>query len=74
MGVQGLATLLEAHSRIYREVQFRRSRLVVDGCNLMYLLYFNSGRDSHGTEYSGCSTGRRYYCAEKCRGKMVTFI
>ncbi|MEQ2215745.1 hypothetical protein XENOCAPTIV_005371 [Xenoophorus captivus] len=38
---------------IYREVQFRRSRLVIDGCNLNYLLYFKSGLDeNHGGEYA----------------------
>ncbi|XP_037836228.1 protein asteroid homolog 1 [Kryptolebias marmoratus] len=53
MGVQGLASFLENHRRIHREVQFRRSRLVIDGCNLNYLLYFSSGLDeNHGEEYA----------------------
>ncbi|XP_037639875.1 protein asteroid homolog 1-like isoform X1 [Sebastes umbrosus] len=53
MGVQSLTSLLENHRRIYRDVQFRRSRLVVDGCNLLYLLYFSSGLDqNHGGEYA----------------------
>ncbi|XP_042345599.1 protein asteroid homolog 1-like isoform X2 [Plectropomus leopardus] len=53
MGVQGLTTLLEKHREIYRPVWFRRSRLVIDGCNILYLLYFNSGLDqSHGGEYA----------------------
>ncbi|XP_054482787.1 protein asteroid homolog 1-like [Anoplopoma fimbria] len=53
MGVQGLSSLLEKHRRIYREVRFRRSRLLIDGCNLLYLLYFSSGLDqNHGGEYA----------------------
>lgn len=53
MGVQGLVSFLETHRQIYRDVRFRSSRLVVDGCNLLYLLYFDSGLDqNHGGEYS----------------------
>ncbi|XP_030604856.1 protein asteroid homolog 1-like isoform X2 [Archocentrus centrarchus] len=53
MGVQGLATLLDNHRRIYRDVEFRRRRLVIDGANLIYLLYFESGLDqNHGGEYA----------------------
>ncbi|XP_059194898.1 protein asteroid homolog 1-like [Centropristis striata] len=53
MGVQRLNMLLENHQRIYREVRFRSSRLVVDGYNLLYQLYFNSGLDqNHGGEYA----------------------
>lgn len=48
-----MTTFLENHQNIYREVQFRGSRLVIDGCNLNYLLYFNSGLDqNHGGEYA----------------------
>ncbi|XP_069580631.1 single-strand DNA endonuclease ASTE1 [Brachyistius frenatus] len=53
MGVQGLASLLERHRRIYLDVEFRMNRLVVDGNNLLHLLYFNSGLDqNHGGEYA----------------------
>ncbi|KAI3361013.1 hypothetical protein L3Q82_012907 [Scortum barcoo] len=53
MGVQGLVSLLETHQRIYREIHFRKSRLLIDGCNLIYLLYFGSGLDqNHGGEYA----------------------
>ncbi|XP_033497181.1 single-strand DNA endonuclease ASTE1 [Epinephelus lanceolatus] len=53
MGVQGLTTLIENHRGIYRDVKFRRSRLVIDGSNLIHLLYFNSGLDQHhGGEYA----------------------
>ncbi|XP_051255300.1 protein asteroid homolog 1 [Dicentrarchus labrax] len=52
MGVQGLATLIKNHRTIYRDVRFRKSRLVIDGCNLIHLLYFNSGLDqNHGGQY-----------------------
>ncbi|XP_073340675.1 single-strand DNA endonuclease ASTE1 [Pagrus major] len=53
MGVQGLTTFLESHQQIYRDVRFRMSRLVIDGCNLLHLLYFDSGLDqNHGGEYA----------------------
>ncbi|XP_006805644.1 protein asteroid homolog 1 [Neolamprologus brichardi] len=53
MGVQGLTTFLDNRQKIYRDVQFGRSRLVIDGCNLNYLLYFDSGLDqNHGGEYA----------------------
>ncbi|XP_013885666.1 protein asteroid homolog 1 [Austrofundulus limnaeus] len=53
MGVQGLTRLLENHHRVYMETRFRRSRLLIDGCNLIYLLYFDSGLDqNHGGEYA----------------------
>uniref|UniRef100_A0A3Q2QX47 XPG N-terminal domain-containing protein n=1 Tax=Fundulus heteroclitus TaxID=8078 RepID=A0A3Q2QX47_FUNHE len=43
MGVQGLTSFIENHQNLYREVRFSRSRLVIDGCNLNYLLYCSSG-------------------------------
>lgn len=53
MGVKGLATLLDSHREIYRDVRFRQRRLVIDGCNLIYQLYFQSGLDqNHGGEYA----------------------
>ncbi|XP_068425760.1 single-strand DNA endonuclease ASTE1 [Clinocottus analis] len=53
MGVHGLTALLDQHQRIYRDVRFRESRLLVDGCNLIYMLYFHSGLDqNHGGEYA----------------------
>ncbi|XP_040899848.1 protein asteroid homolog 1 [Toxotes jaculatrix] len=53
MGVQGLLTFVETHRQIYREVQFSMNRLVIDGCNLLYLMYFESGLDqNHGGEYA----------------------
>ncbi|XP_068567693.1 single-strand DNA endonuclease ASTE1 [Cebidichthys violaceus] len=53
MGVRSLTTLLENHRRIYRDVRFRKSRLVIDGSNLLFELYFNSGLDqNHGGEYA----------------------
>ncbi|XP_035991507.1 protein asteroid homolog 1-like [Fundulus heteroclitus] len=53
MGVQGLTSFIENHQNLYREVRFSRSRLVIDGCNLNYLLYCSSGLDeNHGGEYA----------------------
>ncbi|XP_018529567.1 protein asteroid homolog 1 [Lates calcarifer] len=53
MGVQGLATLLDSQPRIYRDTKFRKMRLVIDGCNLLYLMYFKSGLDQNrGGEYA----------------------
>uniref|UniRef100_A0A3Q1EXQ7 Protein asteroid homolog 1-like n=1 Tax=Acanthochromis polyacanthus TaxID=80966 RepID=A0A3Q1EXQ7_9TELE len=53
MGVQGLATLLDNNQGVYKDVKFRKSKLVVDGTNLIYLLYYNSGLDqNHGGEYA----------------------
>ncbi|KAM9353572.1 single-strand DNA endonuclease ASTE1 [Symphorus nematophorus] len=53
MGVRGLVTFVESHGRIYRDVRFRDSRLVIDGCNLLHLLYFDSGLDqNHGGEHA----------------------
>ncbi|XP_032365076.1 protein asteroid homolog 1 [Etheostoma spectabile] len=53
MGVKGLCTLLENHQNIYVEVEFRESRLVIDGSSLLHLLYFDSGLDQNrGGEYA----------------------
>ncbi|XP_070822884.1 single-strand DNA endonuclease ASTE1 [Chaetodon trifascialis] len=53
MGVRGLTRLIEAHPQIYLDVQFSRRRLLIDGYNLLYLLYFKSGLDqNHGGEYA----------------------
>ncbi|XP_034729535.1 protein asteroid homolog 1-like [Etheostoma cragini] len=53
MGVQGLYNLLEHHQNIYVEVEFRQSRLVIDGSGILHLLYFDSGLDqNHGGEYA----------------------
>ncbi|XP_030013698.1 protein asteroid homolog 1-like isoform X1 [Sphaeramia orbicularis] len=53
MGVHKMTKLVRSHPRIYRDVQFRNSRLVVDGQNLLYLLYFSSGLDqNHGGDYA----------------------
>ncbi|XP_029958468.1 single-strand DNA endonuclease ASTE1 isoform X2 [Salarias fasciatus] len=53
MGVQGLTSLLEEHGRVLRDVKFRDSRLIIDGANLLHLLYVDSGLDqNHGGEYA----------------------
>ncbi|XP_059909354.1 protein asteroid homolog 1-like [Gadus macrocephalus] len=52
MGVKGLSSLLEDNRRISPDIHFRDSKLVVDGNNLLYLLYFLSNLDqNHGGEY-----------------------
>uniref|UniRef100_A0A3Q2E415 XPG N-terminal domain-containing protein n=1 Tax=Cyprinodon variegatus TaxID=28743 RepID=A0A3Q2E415_CYPVA len=52
MGVKGLDSFLKSQQGIYEDVQFRSSRLVIDGCSLTYQLYFSSGLDqNHGGEY-----------------------
>jgi hypothetical protein len=51
MGVKGLGSLLEGNSQI-KDYHFRDSKLVVDGSNLAYHLYFSFFLDlSHGGEY-----------------------
>ncbi|XP_053288163.1 protein asteroid homolog 1 [Pleuronectes platessa] len=54
MGVQGLTSLLDSDRRIYRELELRGKRLVVDGCNLLFPLYLTgSGLDqNHGGDYA----------------------
>ncbi|XP_030214613.1 protein asteroid homolog 1-like [Gadus morhua] len=52
MGVKGLCSLLEDYSQIYQDILFRDSKLLVDGNNLAYRLYFTSNLDqNHGGEY-----------------------
>ncbi|CAL8249840.1 unnamed protein product [Boreogadus saida] len=52
MGVKGLSSLLEDNRRISPDFHFRDSKLVVDGNNLLYHLYFSSNLDqNHGGEY-----------------------
>ncbi|CAL8248622.1 unnamed protein product [Lota lota] len=52
MGVKGLSSLLEGNSQIYQDIRFRYSKLVMDGNNLAYHLYFTSNLDqNHGGEY-----------------------
>ncbi|XP_059909185.1 protein asteroid homolog 1-like isoform X3 [Gadus macrocephalus] len=51
MGVKGLSSLLEDNRRISPDIHFRDSKLVADGNNLLYLLYFSSNLDqNHGGE------------------------
>ncbi|XP_029929062.1 protein asteroid homolog 1-like [Myripristis murdjan] len=54
MGIQGLTSFIEANSQIYRDVQFRDSRLVVDGSNLSCHLYYTEGLDqTYGGDCAG---------------------
>uniref|UniRef100_A0A3Q3GT94 XPG N-terminal domain-containing protein n=1 Tax=Labrus bergylta TaxID=56723 RepID=A0A3Q3GT94_9LABR len=53
MGVPDLTSLIEANPEIYQKFEFSESRLVIDGCNFLYLLYFDSGLDQNrGGEYA----------------------
>ncbi|CAL8299610.1 unnamed protein product [Gadus morhua 'NCC'] len=52
MGVKGLSSLLEDNRRISPDIHFRDRKLVVDGNNLIYHLYYSSNLDqNHGGEY-----------------------
>nr|XP_055066937.1 protein asteroid homolog 1-like [Misgurnus anguillicaudatus] len=52
MGVQGLKTYIEKKQHILMDWSFRESKLIIDGCNLYFNLYFNSELDQiHGGEY-----------------------
>ncbi|XP_036414367.1 protein asteroid homolog 1-like [Colossoma macropomum] len=54
MGVQGLKTYMEGNSDVLKRRNFRNSKLVIDGSNLYYSLYFQSHLDqAHGGEYEG---------------------
>uniref|UniRef100_A0A8C5C354 XPG N-terminal domain-containing protein n=1 Tax=Gadus morhua TaxID=8049 RepID=A0A8C5C354_GADMO len=52
MGVKGLSSLLEDNRMISPDIHFRKSKLVVDGNNMLFHLYFSSNLDqNHGGEY-----------------------
>ncbi|XP_048010116.1 protein asteroid homolog 1 [Megalobrama amblycephala] len=53
MGVQGLKSYIESSNRNYlRSWAFRDNRLIIDGCNLFYSLYFDCNLDQmHGGDY-----------------------
>ncbi|KAF6717517.1 asteroid-like protein 1 [Oryzias melastigma] len=52
MGVQGLTTFVEGNSNFLQNLNFKNSRLVIDGCSLYFYLYFNHGLDQqHGGDY-----------------------
>nr|XP_055067921.1 protein asteroid homolog 1-like [Misgurnus anguillicaudatus] len=52
MGVQGLKTYIEKKQHILMDWSFRESKLIIDGCNLYFNLYFNSELNQiHGGEY-----------------------
>ncbi|XP_029920252.1 protein asteroid homolog 1 [Myripristis murdjan] len=56
MGVQGLTTFVEGHRNLFKDVKFRDSRLVIDGCSLYFRLYFENGLDQqHGGDYDAFS-------------------
>ncbi|CAL8235436.1 unnamed protein product [Boreogadus saida] len=52
MGVKGMLSLLKDYSQIYQDIRFRDSKLLVDGTNLAYDLYYRSNLDQNrGGEY-----------------------
>lgn len=52
MGVKGLTSFVEENGHILQDIFFKNSKLVIDGCNLYYLLYFRENLDQiHGGEY-----------------------
>ncbi|XP_067093316.1 single-strand DNA endonuclease ASTE1-like [Osmerus mordax] len=52
MGVRGLTSLVDDNGHILQDVSFKNNKLVIDGCNLYYLLYFDEQLDqSHGGDY-----------------------
>uniref|UniRef100_A0A6Q2XVG1 XPG N-terminal domain-containing protein n=1 Tax=Esox lucius TaxID=8010 RepID=A0A6Q2XVG1_ESOLU len=52
MGVRGLTSFIEGDRTFCKDIHFRNSKLIIDGCNLYNLLYFNSNLDqSHGGDY-----------------------
>ncbi|XP_030643250.1 single-strand DNA endonuclease ASTE1 [Chanos chanos] len=56
MGVKGLKTYIEKNPKrcFFRPCNFGNSELVIDGKNLYYTLYFESGLDQmHGGNYDG---------------------
>lgn len=57
MGVRHLTALLETHQDIYNDALFGDNRLVIDGCDLIEQLYFDSGRDP---AVSGSVWGTRF--------------
>ena len=57
MGVRGLNSLLPGNSQIYQDIPFKDKKLVVDGKNLAYHLYFTANLDeNHGGEYQAYQT------------------
>ncbi|KAJ3597310.1 hypothetical protein NHX12_000838 [Muraenolepis orangiensis] len=57
MGVKGLYSLLEDNSQIFQDIRFRDSKLVIDGNNLVFALYFKSKLErNHGGQYLAFQT------------------
>ncbi|KAI7806980.1 protein asteroid-like protein 1, partial [Triplophysa rosa] len=51
-GVRGLKSYIESNKNILKDLPFRDSQLIIDGCNLYYSLYFYFQLDQiHGGDY-----------------------
>ncbi|XP_018422610.1 PREDICTED: protein asteroid homolog 1 [Nanorana parkeri] len=52
MGIQGLMSFVGSNRNFFNNVQMRNTKLIIDGNNLYYNLYFDSGLDLvHGGDY-----------------------
>ncbi|KAM9308134.1 single-strand DNA endonuclease ASTE1 [Gastrophryne carolinensis] len=56
MGIQGLMTYVCSNRSFFHDLQLRNTKLIIDGNNLYYKLYFDSGLDLvHGGDYDAFS-------------------
>ncbi|XP_078520003.1 single-strand DNA endonuclease ASTE1 [Lissotriton helveticus] len=52
MGIPGLMTFVKANNQFFDQLKLRDSKLIIDGSNLYYWLYFDSKLDlQHGGDY-----------------------
>lgn len=52
MGIPGLMTYVKANNQFFDHLKLRDSKLIIDGSNLYYRLYFDSNLDlQHGGDY-----------------------
>ncbi|XP_078689261.1 single-strand DNA endonuclease ASTE1-like [Branchiostoma floridae x Branchiostoma belcheri] len=52
MGIQGFTSFIEDNTHLFTDCQLCNTRVVIDGNNLCYRLYFDNGLDvKHGGEY-----------------------
>ncbi|KAJ3598575.1 hypothetical protein NHX12_002084 [Muraenolepis orangiensis] len=57
MVVEGLYSLLEDNSQIFQDIRFRDSKLLIDGNNLVFNLFFKSKLErNHGGQYLAFQT------------------
>lgn len=62
MGVYGLKSYIESDSNILKDLPFRESRLVIDGCNLYHSLFYYFQLDQiHGGDYDAFEDAVRQF-------------